>query len=115
MAVKKTTSKTTRKAAEKPVEKVVLEELKKKTDQTKPAEEKKAPAVPEAEEKPVEEIAWGTNLYIQSVLGGTISIDEVLARVHAAAPDAREVYIKPEENKAYWVGETSRGYVVLWD
>ena len=113
MAVKKTTTKTTtktKKTAEKPVEKVVLEALKKKTAQKETVEEKKTAA-----ENCAEEPSWGTNLYIQSVLGGTISIDEVLARVHAEAPDAKEVYIKPEENKAYWVAESSRGYVVLWD
>ena len=78
-----------------------------------PVEEKAADSVvpaPEAVLEPSE-----TSVYIQSVLGGTIAIDEIIARVHSLAPDAREIYIKPEENKAYWVGKESQGYVILWD
>lgn len=52
---------------------------------------------------------------IQSVLGGSITTDEIIARVHAAAPDAVEIYVKTEENKAYYVGKQSRGFVVLWE
>ena len=52
---------------------------------------------------------------IQSVMGGSITTDEIIARVHAAAPDAVEIYVKTEENKAYYVGKQSRGFVVLWE
>ena len=52
---------------------------------------------------------------IQSLLGGNITVDEIIARVHAAAPDATKIYVKTEENKAYYVGKKSRGFVVLWE
>ena len=52
---------------------------------------------------------------IQSVMGGSISVEEIIARVHAAAPDATEIYVKSEENKAYYVGKKNRGFVVLWE
>ena len=54
-------------------------------------------------------------VFIQSVLGGSITVDEIIARVGAAAPDATEIYVKSEENKAYYVGKKSRGFVVLWE
>ena len=54
-------------------------------------------------------------VFIQSVLGGSITVDEIIARVRAAAPDATEIYVKSEENKAYYVGKKSRGFVVLWE
>jgi len=52
---------------------------------------------------------------IQSVMGGSILVDDIVARVHASAPDAKEIYVKPEENRAYYVGKTSEGFVVLWE
>lgn len=64
-------------------------------------------------EKPVE--PGEVKVSIQSVLGGSISVDEIIARVHASAPDAQEIYVKTEENKAYYVGKTSKGFVVLWE
>lgn len=51
---------------------------------------------------------------IQSIMGGTIRVDEIVSRVKEAAPGAEEIYVKPEENKAYYTGEED-GYVVLWD
>jgi len=52
---------------------------------------------------------------IQSLMGGSILVDDIVARVHASAPDAKEIYVKPEENRAYYVGKTSEGFVVLWE
>ena len=53
-------------------------------------------------------------IVIESLLGGSISVDEVYARVRVVAPDAMEIYVKPEENKAYWVGKGKNGFVDLW-
>ena len=50
-------------------------------------------------------------IIIQSVLGGTITPEEVLSRIPA---DADVVYIKPEENKAYWVKGSESGSIDLW-
>ena len=71
---------------------------------------------PIVEDKPVRVLEEGNvEILIQSILGGTISTEEILARVYASAPDAEKIYVKPEENKAYYVGPTSKGYVLLWD
>ena len=49
---------------------------------------------------------------IQSAMGGSISVEEIVSRI----PDgADEVYIKVEENKAYWVKGEDSGFVLLWD
>ena len=50
-------------------------------------------------------------IQIQSLLGGTITPEEVLKRV---PEDVDEVYIKPEENKAYWVKGEETGEIDLW-
>ena len=44
-------------------------------------------------------------------MGGQISVDEILARVPA---DVEKVYVKPEENKAYWISKKSAGSIDLW-
>ena len=51
------------------------------------------------------------SIIIQSVLGGTITPEEILSRIPS---DADAVYIKPEENKAYWVKGSESGSIVLW-
>ena len=52
-----------------------------------------------------------TTILIQSQLGGTITPEEVLKKI----PDGcDQVYIKPEENKAYWVKGDESGAVELW-
>ena len=91
-----------KKAAADAQDTVITREAPKDADSVIPA--------PEAVLEPSE-----TSVYIQSVLGGTIAIDEIIARVHSLSPEAKEIYIKPEENKAYWVGSESQGYVILWD
>ena len=52
-----------------------------------------------------------TVLYIESQLGGRITMKEILQRIPAGAD---EVYVKPEENKAYWVKGEKTGDVDLW-
>jgi transcriptional regulator with XRE-family HTH domain len=51
-------------------------------------------------------------VYIESLMGGTITIDEILNRIPSGA---KEVYVKPGENKAYWVKGKKTGDVDLWD
>ena len=51
------------------------------------------------------------SVYIQSQLGGIITPEEIINRIPSGC-DA--VYIKPEENKAYWVKGEENGAVDLW-
>ena len=52
-----------------------------------------------------------TAVLIQSQLGGTITPEEVLRRIPEGCD---RVYIKPEENKAYWAKGDESGAVELW-
>ena len=73
-------------------------------------EEKAAePAAPAVEEKtaPVE-------LIIESTMGGQISADEIIKRVKEKRSDASKIYVKPEENKAYFTYGDSVGHIELW-
>ena len=67
------------------------------------------PAAPAVEEKtaPVE-------LIIESTMGGQISADEIIKRVKEKRSDASKIYVKPEENKAYFTYGDSVGHVELW-
>ena len=78
----------------------------------------KEPAKPKRTRKkaaaePSEELSVDgeVRMVIQSRLGGEISITEILSKI----PDGVEkVYIKPEENRVYWVSADSAGCVELW-
>ena len=70
-------------------------------------EEKTAPAVEEEKTAPVE-------LIIESTMGGQISADEIIKRVKEKRSDATKIYVKPEENKAYFTYGDSVGHVELW-
>ena len=100
MAVKKA-------AEEKAVEK---EPVAKKTETAKvekPAAKKtaeKKPTVKKAAAKKTAEVI------IQSPLGGEITGAEILARVG----DVDKVYVRVDENKAYWVRGEETGSVDLW-
>ena len=108
MAVKKAAEE---KAAEKkPVEKKV-ETVKAEKVETakveKPAAKKtaeKKPAVKKAAAKKTAEVI------IQSPLGGEITGAEILARVG----EVDKVYVRVDENKAYWVRGEETGSVDLW-
>ena len=54
-------------------------------------------------------------LIVQSVLGGEITCAEIIEKVTEAAGDVDAVYIKPEENRAYYVKDGVPGSVILWD
>ena len=92
-----------------------------KKKESMPAEETPAPAVeeaPSAEAAPApapEKRAAKKNVapavVIQSAMGGSISVEEIVARIPAGAD---EVYVKVEENKAYWVKGGESGAVDLW-
>ena len=50
-------------------------------------------------------------LIIQSPMGGNITPEEILAKIGKAD----KVYIRVDENKAYWVRGEETGSVDLWD
>ena len=88
---KKTAAKKTEKAA--PVEKAVEKKV-----------EKAAPAVKKTAAKKSAEVI------IQSPMGGEITAAEILERVGKVD----KVYVRVDENKAYWVRGEETGSVDLW-
>ena len=87
----------------------------------KPA--KKAKAAKPAAEKPkakrtakakAEKIAPAqsekTEIIIQSPMGGTITPEEIIAKIGAAD----KIYVRVDENKAYWVKGEETGSIDLW-
>ena len=50
-------------------------------------------------------------ILIESKLGGQISTSEIMSRIPAGVD---KVFIKPEENKAYWIKGDETGDVELW-
>ena len=50
-------------------------------------------------------------IFIQSPMGGNITPEAILAKVGKAD----KVYIRVDENKAYWVRGKETGSVDLWD
>ena len=100
MAVKKAVEE---KAVEKkPVAKKVETAKVEKPAAKKTAEKK--PAVKKAAAKKTAEVI------IQSPLGGEITGAEILARVG----EVDKVYVRVDENKAYWVHGEETGSVDLW-
>lgn len=88
-----------------------------KAAEKKPVEKKaaaeKAPAKKTAEKKPVAKKAAAkktAEVIIQSPLGGEITGAEILARVG----NVDKVYVRVDENKAYWVRGDETGSVDLW-
>ena len=88
------------------------------------AEEKADPVVEEKAAPVVEEKAATTvkaekteeqvELIIESTMGGQISADEIIKRVKEKRNDAAKIYVKPEENKAYFTYGDSVGHIELW-
>ena len=66
----------------------------------------KAVKAPAAKKAPV--------ITIQSLMGGSITADEIVARVQAVVSNVDAIYVKPEENKAYWTSGKKAGFVELW-
>ena len=96
----------TKKAAE---EKVVEKKpVEKKAPAAKAEKAVKAPAKKPAAKKPAAKKA--AEVIIQSPMGGEITSAEILARVG----DVDTVYVRVDENKAYWVRGEETGSVDLW-
>ena len=55
-------------------------------------------------------------IIIQSVLGGEITVKEILSRISEQTGDqaVTSVYIKAEENRAYYVAGDEGGCIELW-
>lgn len=90
-AVKKTVKKTQK----------AVEKVEKKTSEKKPSAKKSA----------AKKEALSVSVLIQSPLGGEITPAAVLAKVPA---DADKVYVRVDQNKAYWVRGEETGSVDLW-
>ena len=78
------------------------------------AEEKKTGVKKAAEKKPaVKKGAGGKapEMIIQSPMGGNITPEEILAKVGKAD----KIYIRVDENIAYWVRGRETGSVDLWE
>ena len=69
--------------------------------------EKKAPVKESAAKKPADE---PIQVIIQSPIGGEITPEAILAKVG----EADTVYVRVDENKAYWVRGEEHGSVDLW-
>ena len=82
----------------------------------KPAKAEKAakaekPAKAAAPKKPVRSRAKKeTDIIIQSPLGGEITLTDILAKVG----DVDRVYVRVDQNAAYWVKGEASGAVNLW-
>lgn len=75
----------------------------------KAAPKAEAPAArkPAAKKAAVKKTA---EVIVQSPLGGEISVNEILAKVG----DADKVYVRVDQNKAYWVRGEETGDTDLW-
>ena len=122
MATKKTETKKTeeikavKEAAEKAVVKAAAKKPAEKKAAAKPAAKKAAakPAAKAAAKKPAEKktaAKKAVEVIIQSPMGGNITPDEILAKVGKAD----KIYVRVDENKAYWVRGKETGSVDLWD
>ena len=90
----------------------VVEEKKpaKRAAKKKEAVEEKVEVAEEKVEAVEEKALPSPTIIIQSAMGGEITVEEILARVG----DVEKVYVKPEENAAYWVRGEESGAVALW-
>lgn len=83
----------------------------KKAPAVKAAAEKKAPAAKTAAAKKAPAAKKATEVIIQSPMGGNITPEAILAKVGKAD----KIYVRVDENKAYWVRGLETGSVDLWD
>ena len=80
-------------------------------------EEKKAPVAEEKADEPAAPVVEErVDLIIESTMGGQISAEEIIKRVKEKRSDAAKIYVKPEENKAYFTYGDSAGVgaIELW-
>ena len=76
-----------------------------------PAQVKEKIAAPTEEKQKAVSGRKKTAVFIQSLMGGSITPEEILARIPEGA---EKVYVKPEENAAYWTKGDESGSVALW-
>ena len=100
------------------VKKAVEEKIAEKKPEAKKAEPVKEAAKKVAEKKPAAKkpahkkpaATKAAEVIIQSPLGGEITGAEILARTG----NVDKVYVRVDENKAYWVRGKESGSVDLW-
>ncbi len=103
-------------APAKKAEKKAAPKAEAKAAPTKKAEKKAAPkaekaAKPAAPRKPARSRAKkDTDIIIQSPMGGEITLTDILAKVG----DVDRVYVRVDQNAAYWVKGEASGAVNLW-
>ena len=110
MATKKTETKKAEevKTVKAPAKKAAAKPAAKPT--AKPAAKAAAkPAAKKAAAKPAAKKA--VEVIIQSPMGGNITPEAILAKVGKAD----KIYVRVDENKAYWVRGKETGSVDLWD
>ena len=96
-------------SAETAAKKAPEAEAKKAPETAAPVAEAKKPAAKKpAAKKPAAKKA--VEVIVQSPLGGEISFAEILAKVG----EADKVYVRVDQNKAYWVRGEETGDVDLW-
>ena len=123
LKTEKESGKKTRAKKEKPVETTKEEKIEKKNDETIKEENRVEKAETKKEEKKESvkkssktEKAVNVSVMIESAMGGQIALEEIIRRVKEKTGDAKDltVYVKPEENKAYFTAEKTVGSVDLW-
>ena len=68
---------------------------------------------------PAKESQVKKGVIIQSPMGGEITPDEIIAKIKIATKDSKvgkvdSIYVRVDENKAYWVKGKKNGSVDLW-
>ena len=71
---------------------------------------KKSASKKAATKKAVPPVKKGAEVVIQSPAGAVITPDEILSRIG----EADKVYVRVDENKAYWVRGEESGSIDLW-
>ena len=65
-------------------------------------------------EKSAPQVKKEPKMVIQSLAGGSISEEDILAKVEAEAPQAEAIYVKPEDNRIYWTSGKQHGSMPIW-
>ena len=76
-----------------------------------PIVEEKAEKKKAAPKKAAKKTTKSPSVFIESLSGNQISVEALLTKVPA---NALSIYVKPGENKAYWVSKRDAGSVDLW-
>ena len=72
----------------------------------------KAPAKKAPAKAPAKKPEKKLDIIIQSPLGGEITPEQIAAKL---PKEARDVYVRVDENKLYWVGTEGVGNVDIWE